>query len=120
MNKNIYFRDGISSNFINKKIYSKDKIKVNKIIDNIFNTLDSEQNTFHTLSKRFDFSFNNTQLTKFNKYKSIILIGMGGSALGAKALYSFFKDKIKKKFIFFDNLDQSKIENIKKKKKFKK
>jgi glucose-6-phosphate isomerase len=119
VNKNIYFRDGISSNFINKKIYSKDKIKVNKIIDNIFNTLDSEQNTFHTLSKRFDFSFNNTQLTKFNKYKSIILIGMGGSALGAKALYSFFKDKIKKKFIFFDNLDQSKIENIKKKKNLK-
>ena len=40
---------------------------------------------------------------------------MGGSSLGAKAIYSFFKDKIKKNFIFLDNLDQFKIEIIKKK-----
>ena len=39
---------------------------------------------------------------------------MGGSVLGAKAMYSFLNDTIKKKFIFFDNLDQIKIENVKK------
>ena len=42
---------------------------------------------------------------------------MGGSILGAKAIYSFFKIKIKKNFIFIDNLDQNLIKNIKKKKK---
>ncbi len=38
---------------------------------------------------------------------------MGGSTLGAQAVYSYFKDKIPKKFYFFDNLDQLKIEKIK-------
>ena len=31
---------------------------------------------------------------------------MGGSILGAKAIYSFLKDKIKKKFFFQDNLSE--------------
>ena len=29
---------------------------------------------------------------------------MGGSTLGAQAIYDFLKNKIKKKFIFVDNL----------------
>ena len=120
MSKNIYLLNGISSSFFNKKIYFKDKKKLNEIINNIFNSLDIKKNIFHSLSKKFDFNFKNSQLVKFNKYKSVIIIGMGGSALGAEALYSFFKDKIQKNFIFFNNLDQLKIENIKKKKKFKK
>jgi len=36
--------------------------------------------------------------------RSIKLIGMGGSILGAKAIYEFLKKKIKKKFLFYDNL----------------
>jgi len=119
VSKNIYLLNGISSSFFNKKIYFKDKKKVNEIINNIFNSLDIKKNIFHSLSKKFDFNFKNSQLVKFNKYKSVIIIGMGGSALGAEALYSFFKDKIQKNFIFFNNLDQLKIENIKKKKNLK-
>jgi len=119
VNKNIYLRNGISSNFFNKKICSKDRIRINKIINNIFDSLDVEKNAFHSFSKSFDFNFKNSQLAKFNKYKSVILIGMGGSALGAEALYSFCKDKIKKKFFFFDNLDQLKIESIKENKNLK-
>ena len=30
---------------------------------------------------------------------------MGGSTLGAQAIYDFLKKKIKKKFIFVDNLN---------------
>jgi glucose-6-phosphate isomerase len=44
---------------------------------------------------------------------------MGGSILGAKAIYSFLKHKIKKEFIFFDNLEDMKIKNFLKKKNFK-
>ena len=40
---------------------------------------------------------------------------MGGSSLGAEALYSFFREKIKKEFVFLNNLDQLKIEEVKKK-----
>jgi len=32
---------------------------------------------------------------------------MGGSILGTKSIYSFFKKKIKKKVFFFDNLDEN-------------
>ena len=34
---------------------------------------------------------------------------MGGSSLGARSIYSFLKDKVKKNFIFFDNLDSKKL-----------
>jgi len=114
VSKNIYSKSNISSSYFNKKVLLKDKKKINRIIDNIFISLDKKKDVFYTLSKKFNLSFNYSQFEKFNKYKSVILIGMGGSILGAEALYSFFKDKIKKNFIFFDNLDQQEIEKIKK------
>ena len=39
---------------------------------------------------------------------------MGGSILGSKAIYSFLKYKINKKFIFIDNLDQNFLAEIRK------
>ena len=48
----------------------------------------------------------------FKKFKTIIIIGMGGSILGSKAIYSFLKYKINKKFIFVDNLDENLIRKI--------
>ena len=114
MIKNINLKSGIGKIYFNKKLQLKNKIKLNKIIDNILFSLDSKKDIFYSFSKNFNLNFKYSQLTKFNKYKSVILIGMGGSTLGAKAIYSFFRDKIKKKFIFLDNLDQLKIEKIKK------
>ena len=43
---------------------------------------------------------------------------MGGSSLGSQAIYDFMKHKIKKKFIFFDNLDLSNKKIKTKQKKF--
>mgnify|MGYP001219487949 CR=1 FL=1 len=60
---------------------------------------------------KFDAKYNN-----FKKYKTIVIIGMGGSILGAKAIYSFLKHKIKKKLIFLDNLDEDNLKQIKKNK----
>ena len=40
---------------------------------------------------------------------------MGGSTLGVQAIYTFLKTKINKDLIFIDNLEQLKIEKIKKK-----
>ena len=115
MSKNIYLKNSIGPDFFNKKKYLKDKIKLKKIINNIFYSLDEKKDALHSLSKRFNLNFKLPHLVRFNKYKSVVLIGMGGSALGAEALYSFFRDTIKKRFFFFDNLDQLKIEKIKKK-----
>ena len=115
MSKNLYLKNSINSSYFNKRLYLKDKTKLNKIINNILISLDSKKDVFHSLSKSFTINCKHSELLKFNKYKSVILIGMGGSILGAEAMYSFFKDKIKKKFIFLDNLDQLKIHKIKEK-----
>ena len=115
MSKNIYLKNCISPSYFNKKNYSKDKIKTSKIINDIFTSLDIKKDAFHSLSKKFKFNFKNSQLIKFNKYKFITLIGMGGSTLGSEALYSFFENKVKKKFLFLNNLNELKIEQIKKK-----
>jgi len=62
--------------------------------------------------KKYNFDFK--KIKKFQKYKTVVLIGMGGSILGSKAVYSFLKHKIKKNFIFVDNLDQNFLKKINK------
>ena len=86
----------------------------NKSIKNIYRNLDYKKNTFNVLSDNFLLDFNKSNLKYFKKYNTIVIIGMGGSILGAKAMYSFLKQKIKKNFLFLDNLDQLKIEQTKK------
>ena len=44
-----------------------------------------------TNNSKFEFKFK-----KFKKFKTIVIIGMGGSILGAKAIYYFMKNKTKK------------------------
>ena len=119
MSKKLYLKNNIRSGYFKKVLYSKDKEKLKKIINNILISLDNKKDVFHSLSKNFNFNFKYSSLVKFKKYKSVVIIGMGGSILGSKAIYTFFRDQIKKDFTFLDNLDQIKIENIKKKLNFK-
>ena len=114
MNKNILIKNNIGKNYFNNNLYKKDKKKVTKVIKNIFLNLDKKKNTLHILSKKFDLELNYSKLKNFQNFKNVILIGMGGSILGAKAIYSFLEKRIKKKFIFLDNLDQIKVKKIKK------
>ena len=44
------------------------------------------------------------KLEKLKKLRNFRIIGMGGSSLGAQAIYDFLKHKIHKKFEFLDNL----------------
>jgi len=118
--KNIYLKKNISLSYFKKSLFSKDKIKLTNIINNIFTSLDDKKDTFHSFSKKFDINFKILELKKFNNFKSVVIIGMGGSVLGAEAIYSFLNNKIKKKFYFIDNLDQLKIEKLKKKNRLKK
>jgi glucose-6-phosphate isomerase len=109
VSNNINLRNSISRSYYNKKSYSRDKKRLNKIISDILFSLNNKKDVFYSFSKNFNFNFTYPDLLKFNRYKFVILIGMGGSSLGAEAIYSFFKDRIKKNFIFIDNLDQFKI-----------
>ena len=118
INKNFYLKDNIavkrSSSMQN---YSK---KFDKIILKIKNDIKNEGNTLHVLDKNFKFNFKIKELKKFTKFKTIAIIGMGGSILGAQAIYNFFHTKIKKKIYFFDDLNENKIINFKKKENFSK
>ena len=98
MKKNIIFKNQLKEDSSNKE-----KRKLKKIIEEIKKSLDSKKDTLHILSKKFKLNFNSSDLKKFQKFNQFILIGMGGSVLGANAIYSFLKIKIKKEFIFIDN-----------------
>tara|TARA_B100000780_G_scaffold277888_1_gene249738 strand:+ start:1380 stop:2600 length:1221 start_codon:yes stop_codon:yes gene_type:complete len=113
--KNFSLKNHIKKNFFKTKLYKKDKIKLDRVIKKIYKDIDIKKNTYHVLSKKFVYNFSKSSLKNFLKYKSVVVIGMGGSSLGAKAIYSFLKKKSKRKFIFFDNLDELKIIETKKK-----
>ena len=110
--QNILHKNYFKKKYSNKNFYSK---YFNNIFNEIKKNCDVSQNTYHVLSKKFSFNFKLQDLKKFNKFEKIVLIGMGGSILGSKAIYSFLKKKIKKKVIFFDNLDKDKLNNFKRK-----
>ncbi len=112
-------------NFFKNYFTNPDKFEKNiKKTKDIFNSFltdlkNSKIPTLNSFEKDYKFDFSRKTVKKFFKYKTIIIIGMGGSILGTKAIYSFFKKKIKKKVFFFDNLDSNlnqeykKIKNIK-------
>ena len=66
----------------------------------------------NSLSKNYNNNFTKNNLKKFKSSLNFRVIGMGGSSLGAQAIYDFLRHKIKKKFLFVDNL-QSNKKNLK-------
>ena len=88
-------------------------IKTQKKIRNLLKKLLNEDNQIlKSLSKSYKDSYNKNTLSKLKKYSNIVLIGMGGSILGAKSIYSFLNNKIKKNFIFIDSFDHSRLKSV--------
>ena len=58
-----------------------------------------------SLKYNYRYSYSKKNIEKYKKKKNFTLVGMGGSILGAEAIYQFLKFKIKKKFVFIDNLN---------------
>ena len=69
-----------------------------------------------SLSKKYKYSLKFSNLTKFKKLKLFQIIGMGGSSLGAQAIYNFLSANIKKNFLFTNNITPNKNLKIKEKK----
>ena len=82
-----------------KKDYFKKKIKI-----------------LLSLSKNYKYNYNKRIVLKYKKFQNFKIIGMGGSILGPKAIYQFLNHKIKKNFLFIDNLQTTL--NLQGKKKF--
>ena len=93
--RNISFENFKQNYSLSKKRIELDLKKINNEIIN-------------SLKPTYKYSYSKKLLKKYEKKFSILrLIGMGGSILGTKAIFSFLKDKIKKKIIFFDNLSSN-------------
>ena len=82
-----------------KKDYFKKKIKI-----------------LLSLSKNYKYNYSKRIVLKYKKFQNFKIIGMGGSILGPKAIYQFLNHKIKKNFLFIDNLQTTL--NLQGKKKF--
>tara|TARA_B100001057_G_C22845661_1_gene948934 strand:+ start:861 stop:2030 length:1170 start_codon:yes stop_codon:yes gene_type:complete len=94
--------------------------KSNKKILYLLKKLFKEENKIlDSLKKNYKDTFDNKTVSKLRKYSEVRIIGMGGSILGSRSIYSFLKDKIKKSFYFKDNFEKTNftIKNKDKKKK---
>ncbi len=93
--------DGI--NFKNFNVKAKPQLVKKK-----FELLVKENNeVLKSLSKNYQNSFSKIFVSKYKKFSNFRIIGLGGSTLGSQAIYQFLFKKIKKKFVFIDNLDPS-------------
>ena len=100
---------------LNLKLINHNLKKTKKVFNLFKNDLSNNKiPLFKSFDKKYNFSFSKNIVKNCSRYQNIIIIGMGGSVLGAKAIKSFFKQKVKKNFFFFDNLDDDLITNYKK------
>ena len=97
-------------NFSIKKNNSKIKKILNELLDNY-----SKKNNqlLLSLSKKYKYKFKFQNIKKYKKFKHYRIFGMGGSSLGAEAIYSFLNRKIRKRFSFVNNIDLSRNKNNK-------
>ena len=114
-NKNLFLKNNIQSENLKSSSRRYLSKKFEKIILEIKRDIKDVKKTIHILDDKLKFNFKTRNLKKFKNFKTIVLIGMGGSILGSEAIYNFFKKKIKKKFYFFNDLNENKIIEFKKK-----
>ena len=100
-------------NFQNQFLKNTNKIKISKILKEILN---ENNEIIKSLGKSYQNSYKKKQLERYKQSSTYNVIGMGGSTLGTQAIYDFLKHKIKKKFIFTNNLQNK--QKINKRKNF--
>ena len=117
---NFFLKDNIKPKYLKTGLTNKLSKKFRKIFINVNNDIKNNNKTLNVLDNKFQLSFKIRDLNKFKKFQTIAIIGMGGSILGAEAIYNFLRIKIKKKVYFFNNIDEKKISTFKKEVKLKK
>ncbi len=119
-NKKIIYKNFIHNRYLNLNLNKKLNRVYSRIFKNVVKNLDISIDTFHTLSSKFQFNFSKKDIHQFKRFKNVVIIGMGGSTLGSQAIYGFLKKKIKKNFLFLDNIDLDKLKKFSNKKKLNK
>ena len=85
-------------NFFFKKNLSIKKKNISNLLKNL---ISSDSQILSSMKKSYRDSYSKKIFSSLKNRRNVDLIGMGGSILGAKAIYSFLKPK--KKFNFIDN-----------------
>ncbi len=80
------------------------KSNKSKVKKDLLKLMNSNSEVINSLSSNYIFSFSKKIIQKYKNFQKIRIIGMGGSILGSQAIYSFMKNKIKKKVHFINNL----------------
>ena len=99
--KNFFLKDNIKKKHFKSSVSKQLSKKFNKIFLDINSNIKNKNKTLNVLDKKFQFNFKIKDLNRFKKFKTIAIVGMGGSILGAEAIYKFLEKKIKKKSLFF-------------------
>ena len=115
------FKKKFLENFsLKSKNFNRNSKKTRKIFNSLnLNSNENEISLLNSYSNEYNLAFSQETIKKYKKFSNIIIVGIGGSILGTKCIYSFFKKKIKKNVFFFDNLDLNlflkfkKIKNLK-------
>ena len=103
--------------FKNFSIKSKN-LHIKKIFENLkINYLKGKIKFLLSFSKNYQYSYSKKLVNKYKNFFNFRVIGMGGSILGAKAIFQFLNHKVKKNFFFIDNL-QNRLDSKKNKKSF--
>jgi len=86
----------------------KNNSKIKKILSELLDNYSKKNNQLLlSLSKKYKYKFKFQNIKKYKKFKHYRIFGMGGSILGAEAIYSFLNRKIRKRFSFVNNIDLS-------------
>ena len=89
-------------NFKNPKI----KKNLKFYFKNLIKKKNDKRNLINSFTKSYLYSFSKNQIKSYKKFNIYEIYGMGGSSLGAHAIYDYIKPNIKKKFYFYDNLNE--------------
>ena len=89
----------------------KVKSNISKIKKEFKNLLSKENEILSSLTSKYKYSYSNKIIKKYKKFSILQIIGIGGSILGTEAIFSFLKDKIKKNFLFIDNIKNETLKN---------
>ena len=111
-NKKIIYKNFIQAKYLNFSLNKKLNTVYSRIFKNVVKNLDISLDTFHILSNKFKFNFEKKDIDQFKRFKNVVIIGMGGSILGSEAIYLFLRKKIKKNFLFLDNIDLDKLKKF--------
>ena len=98
--ENIKINNFIQIKNLNKSLLKKTRKRISTIFSEIESDLENPKKFFNILSSNYKMTFSYKKLKKYKKFKNIVIVGMGGSILGAEAIYKFLNHKIKKKNTF--------------------